>query len=188
MTGIILAGGKSSRMGKDKCFVKYRENFLIQSTIDAFLPLIETILISANNAKFNDFGYVIVNDEFQDCGPIGGIFSTLKKSPSDINIIAPCDMPFITTDLFRFLLDNLNDYDAVVPIFKGKAEPLTGIYTKKILPIVKNQIETKNFKILNLLNSIKTNFVKIAPSVKCYSENLFTNVNYLEDLDELTLL
>ncbi|MBN2891222.1 MAG: molybdenum cofactor guanylyltransferase [Bacteroidales bacterium] len=183
VTGIILAGGKSKRMGKDKCLVKLGNKLLIQNTIDAFKPIVDTIIISSNREEHTQFGYKTFKDEFSDCGPIGGIYTALKNSQTEINIIAPCDMPFINYSLFKFLLENKKNFDAVIPVYKGKVEPLTGVYSNNILEIIKKQIKTGKFKILTLLESINTNFVEINSTLSFYSDKLFTNINYLEDLN-----
>ena len=185
VTGIILAGGKSSRMGKDKCLTKFNEKNLIEYTIEIFKPISDKIIISTNKAEHSQFGYETIKDEFIDCGAIGGIHSTLKNAETEINIIAPCDMPFISIELFEFLLQKIGNYNAVIPIFNGKVEPLTGVYSRNILPIVENQIRNKKFKILSLLENINTNFIEITPTLPFYSEKMFTNINYLEDLNVL---
>jgi molybdenum cofactor guanylyltransferase len=185
VTGIVLAGGKSSRMGKDKCLVQFNKKKLIDYTIEIFKPITSEILISSGRVGHSQLGYKTIKDEFLDCGAIGGIHSTLKNTETEINILAPCDMPFISTELFEFLLQKINNYDAVIPVFNGKVEPLTGVYSRNILPIVENQIRNKKYKILSLLESINTNFIEINPTLPFYSEKMFTNINYLKDLDKI---
>lgn len=182
VTGIILAGGKSSRMGTDKCLVRYKNKYLIEYAIAALKPLCDNILISSQKETHKQFNYQTIKDEYIDCGAIGGIHSTLKNTETEINIIAPCDMPHISTELFEFLLQKIGNYDAVIPISKGKVEPLTGVYSRNILPIVENQISNKKYKILSLLKNINTNFVEINSTLPFYSEKMFTNINYLDDL------
>jgi len=79
ITGSILAGGESRRMGTEKGLVDFRGKPMIAYAVDAFLPYCDQILISANNASYNYLGFQVVKDEFPDSGPLGGIYSCLKQ-------------------------------------------------------------------------------------------------------------
>jgi molybdopterin-guanine dinucleotide biosynthesis protein A len=184
ITGIILAGGKSSRFGRDKCKTIYNKKLLIQFSIEAIKPFVSEILISSNNYDLEFLGYKIIQDTFVNCGPIGGLYSCLKHSKTEKNIVIPCDMPYITTDLLQYLIYNSDNFDAVVPVFYQKIEPITAIFSKNILPIIENQIKHKNYKILSLLNLIKTHFITIDEKLPFYTSKLFKNINYLNDLEQ----
>jgi len=187
ITGIILAGGKSSRMGFDKCFIEQKGISLIQRTINEISALTNEIIISANSEKYSQFGHQTISDLHINIGPIGGINETLQKSSTDINIVSPCDMPFLKVELFEYLLSFCNMHTAIVPVFNDKVEPLTGIYSKKILPFIKNQITNKDYKILNLLKSANALFVPITKKQSFYSKIMFENINSKEDLKKLSL-
>ncbi len=98
-TGIILAGGQSSRMGKEKGLMRWKGKTLIEHAIAILSPLCENIIISANNDHFDSFGYPVVGDLFPGCGPMGGIFSVLTKSETLNNLVIPSDTPFVTPDI-----------------------------------------------------------------------------------------
>jgi len=185
ISGIILAGGKSSRFGRDKCKAIYNQKELIKYSIEAIKPFVHEIIISSNNNNLEYLGYKIIKDDFQNCGPIGGLYSCLKASETEKNLVIPCDMPFVSSDLFKYLLENSENYEAVVPIFNNKIEPLTAVFSQKILQKIESQINNKIYKILSLLNSIKTNFITLDEKLHFYSPKMFLNVNYLEDLDNL---
>jgi len=183
ITGIILAGGKSSRMGTDKCFLKTNNQTFLEKTIKIIEAFTTNILISGENKKFKHLGYDIITDEYKDCGPIGGIFSALKYSKSEVNIIAPCDMPYLNADLFKFLISKLDNYDAVVPIFKDKVEPLIIVLRKRTIDILEEQIKSRKFKILTFIEKINTRFVEINSDLSFYSDYLFDNINKPDDLE-----
>ena len=186
ITGIVLSGGKSSRMGFDKCLAKYKNKYLIEYAIEALEPITKKILISSQKQEHFQFGYKLIEDIFLDCGPIAGIYSTISESETETNIIVPCDMPFISNDLLRFLLENKKQYDAVIPVFNDKIEPLVGVFSKNILPIIKKRIELKQYKILSFLQEINTNFINVDTNMPFYNQKLFTNINLLKDLNDIS--
>lgn len=185
ITGIILAGGKNSRMGFDKCFIVHNEISLIQNSINVISEIAGNIIISANNENYSNFGYKTISDLEQNIGPIGGISVALQNSTTMANIISPCDMPFINSDLFKYLLSFYNNQTAIVPVFNGKVEPLTGVYSKSILPFIREQINKKNFKILSLLQKANALFIDITPNLPFFHEKLFVNINSKDDLEKL---
>ena len=83
ITGIILAGGQSTRMGTDKVLLEINEKTLLERAIELVQPLSETVLISSNNPIHKKYGFEIIPDEIKDCGPIGGIYTCLKKSETE---------------------------------------------------------------------------------------------------------
>ena len=93
ITGIILAGGLSSRMGKDKSFIQLDEHKMIEKIIALIRPFCDELLISANKNKYKDFGYEIIKDKHKRIGPLGGIISCLNESSHELNIIISCDTP-----------------------------------------------------------------------------------------------
>ena len=132
ITGIILAGGKSTRMGTDKCFLDFRGETFIQRSINLLSTITKTIIVSSNNEAFKSFGFSVVEDEIKNIGPIGGIYSCLKHSPNTVNLLIPCDLPFLSAALLKYLLDFAEFYDAVVPVYNDKVEPLLAVFDQFI--------------------------------------------------------
>ncbi len=185
-TGIVLAGGKSSRMGFDKCFVEHKGITLVQNSINVLKKVSDKIILSSNSNKFNDFGFPIVKDKYKNCGALGGLHSSLQYSETKMNVFIPCDMPYVVPDLYQYLIEKNNaDFDAIVPVFNGKVEPLTCLINKRILPIIENQIISETYKILLLFKKVNTKFVEINNNVYFYSEKLFLNVNSPDDLQKI---
>ena len=185
MTGVVLAGGRSRRMGKDKCFLQWRGQALIEHSIDVLKTFTSRIVISANETGYNDFGYEVINDLFPGTGPLGGIATVMTECDDDVFAFLPCDMPFVVPELFEFLLSFKGENQAVVPVFDGNVEPLVLIADKTVLTPAKEMLELKKFKILDFLNSVKTAFVNIEPSLNFYSPVLFANINTPEDYNAL---
>lgn len=101
ITGIILAGGKSSRMGKDKGLCDFKGKALVSYAIETLRPLCGNLMISANYfpEKYAEFDLPVIADEVKNIGPMGGILSCLKQSHTQHNLVLSCDTPFVTTDV-----------------------------------------------------------------------------------------
>ena len=176
ITAVILAGGKSTRMKQDKALVKINKKTLLQHQIELLKPIFSKILISANiNYNYN---YPIINDTHTNIGPIGGIYSILQKTSTSKAFIIAVDMPFITSKIINTLIDNSKNYDITTPIINGKLEPTCAIYTQNCISKIEQQITSKNYKLLDLIDKCNTNYIKFE------TDNLkhFKNLNTPNDL------
>ena len=181
LTGIILAGGKSKRMGTDKAFIKLNGKTLLKHSIELIKPFCNSLLISSNNPDHEKFGYKIIPDKFPNCGPIGGIYSCLKKSEPDWSFVISVDSAFVEPEFIKFLISEINEFEAVVPIHTKGKEPLIALYHKNCLVEIEKMIQSGDFKMHNLLNVIETKFVDAQNWVDKYPQ-LFRNLNRPEDL------
>ena len=183
-TGIILSGGKSSRMGSDKGLLILNGKPLIQYSIDVLKELCSEIIICANNPAYDTFGYPVIKDVYPDLGPIGGIYTGLLNSGSESNFILSCDMPFINPQIIIYLLSNRDKSLASIPTHgKNIIEPLCALYSKAILPQLKKQIRNKDLKLMNLLKTVDVNWVKMDSGLEFYHPDLFFNVNDQNSLE-----
>ncbi|MCG6186629.1 molybdenum cofactor guanylyltransferase [Maribellus maritimus] len=171
-------------MGKDKALLELEGQTLLQRAIHFCQSFCGEILISSKSLKHKVDGIQIVSDEINDCGPIGGIYSCLKKSKNDWNFVISVDAPFVEIDFVSFLVAQKEDFDAVVPVHKSGREPLIALYNKNAIDDFKLQIESGNFKMYFLLQQIKTNFVSVDDWLDKYSD-LFRNLNFPEDLNSV---
>lgn len=185
LTGIILSGGKSSRMGREKGLCLLKEKPLIAFSIKALNNVCDSLIISANNRQYDSFGYPVVKDEIAGIGPAGGIYSCLKASGTDDNYIISSDTPMITPELIRHILSHKSNYDAVVPVVNGFTEPLCAFYRKSCIASFRESIFAGKYKIQDIIKGLNCNFIKIEPTEIFYHSHLFTNVNTLEDLTKL---
>jgi molybdopterin-guanine dinucleotide biosynthesis protein A len=182
VSGIVLAGGKSSRMGTDKASLMYHGKTLIQNALDILSPFCNEILISCNGHEHDALGYDIVADEIPDIGTIGGIYSCLKQAHHNICVTIPCDTPFVNKGLFRFLLDNCDGHKAVFPRSpQGFIEPLMAVYTKAVLPYIEDTIVIGDYKVQNLVSRLDGEIIDIHPNMSFYTSDLFRNVNTPDD-------
>ncbi len=184
MTGILLAGGKSERMGIDKAFIDFQERKLYEYPLDILRELCSQVIISSSDKRFKITGHDVVPDEIKDIGPIGGIYTCLQKIKDDKALVMSCDIPFISIDFMRLLSSESGNYDITIGINKNKQpEPLIGIYNKRILKKIEEQIYSKKYKISSLFENL--NVKLIDPQAMGWdTDELFFNVNHSSDLIE----
>jgi molybdopterin-guanine dinucleotide biosynthesis protein A len=180
ITGIILAGGQNTRMGTDKALIQFNGKTLLENAIEICRPVCQTIIISSNNSDHENFGYQIIPDEIKNCGPLGGIYSCLKKSDTDWNVVISVDSAFVTSDFIEFLISAIGDFDAIIPYHSIAKEPLIGLYRKECLPEMEKMLVNGKYKMQHLLENIKPKFVDSDIWLEKYP-GLFTNLNRPED-------
>jgi len=183
VTGIILAGGKSSRMGTDKGLQKLCGKPLIQYALEALSGLCSTIIISSSSEAYKSLGYKVIADVFPGIGPMGGIYSALKQSDTEANLVLSCDLPFVSTKLMSYILDHSKGYKVAVPWLGDQHyEPLCGFYHLSIVAQISAYIQGNNFKLPDLFDEIKINRLVINEELEFYNNSLFLNINSKLDL------
>ncbi|WP_163709039.1 molybdenum cofactor guanylyltransferase [Mangrovibacterium lignilyticum] len=182
--GIILAGGKSSRMGKDKGLIEFQGKQLIQYAIGLLHPLCTEIIISTNQAAYEEFGLKTVADVYRDCGPLGGLQAALSETEFEWNVVVSCDTPFLQAELFTSLLQMKTGFDAVIPKHAGGIEPMAGVYHKSLAESIEAKLKAKDFKTQKFLYESNTAFYDATGLIQKYPR-LFYNLNRPEELDEL---
>jgi molybdenum cofactor guanylyltransferase len=184
LTAVILAGGKSSRMGQDKGILHIHGKPMVMHIIEAAREVSDNIIIVANNDNYNDFGYPVYRDHFPGCGPLGGIYTGLTRSATARNLFLSCDIPFVNGRLLKFL-QNRSEYrqDALVPLHNDVKEPLCAIYHKRVLKTVLKQILKEDYKLQNLLEKLNVKYAD--PASVLLPETLFSNINTPEQLNHL---
>ena len=185
MTAIILAGGKSSRMGRDKAFMKIGRTNLIKRELEILRKIFKEILIVANKPKKYRFSrnVKVMKDIIPNLGPLGGLYSGLKASDTKYNFVAGCDMPFLNPDLIRYMMKSKKNYDVVVPKANGRMHPLFGIYSKKCIPAIEENLKEGRRNVSSIFPKMRTKVVSgkdIVPlDNKMYS---LMNINTPDDL------
>ncbi len=176
ITGIVLAGGESSRMGEDKSQMLISEQQLIEFSLNALKPFCQELIISSNKEVHKSYGFKTISDKQNKIGPISGIQSALANSKTDYIIILPCDSPMVKQAFVEFLISKIdNEIDALVPKYQNHLEPLFAIYHKRILPIVDQQIAKQDYRLTNLLKQIRTETFEVQ------DRSCFVNINTPED-------
>lgn len=139
ITGIILAGGKSSRMGSDKGFLLLKDIPFVQYSINALKPLVSEIIIVSDSKDYDVFKLKRINDITKDAGPVAGICSGLEASKTEYNLILSCDIPLITSTVLQKLIQAIDDTSEIIQAeSSGKSMPLIALYKRGIKDRFKN--------------------------------------------------
>jgi molybdopterin-guanine dinucleotide biosynthesis protein A len=175
-TAIILAGGKSTRMGQDKNMLPINEQPMIEHIYKQLSSFFKQIIISANNtARYSFLGATIVQDKVVGKGPLMGIVSALRASNNDVNFVIACDIPEIDISIIKAMLRQIDDYDAVVPkVGPSHYEPLFAVYRKKALPLLDKALQSGIYGVIDALSSCNVKYVDL-------SSRHFTNINTIDD-------
>lgn len=184
ISGFILAGGKSSRMGKDKALLELNSESLLKRMIGLLMPHCTTIYISGSPERYSGFGLEILDDFYKGCGPMGGLHASLSYSPTEWNLVTSVDTPFINPELIALLISGIGYFDAVVPQHRTGIEPLIGLYNKRALSIIENQIRNGKYKMRQLLSELNVNYIDCSHLLEKFPD-LFLNINFPEDFSRI---
>ena len=158
ITGVVLAGGKSTRMGRNKAILPYRDKKLVDAPIESLSRIFScTILSVHDNSDFPDYKLTKVVDQYQEIGPLGGITSVLEAGFQRIFCVA-CDMPFLNEPLIRYIC-TFSDYEAVIPIWDNRPEVLHAIYSQTLLRNFQPAIAGGSYKITDSLGEATVRFI-----------------------------
>lgn len=189
VTGVILAGGASRRMGRNKALMKIGGATLIERVYRTLAALFSDVIIVTNTPQ--EYAFIPcrkVPDIYPGQGSIAGLHAGLFSSSTQRVFIAACDMPFLNPELIRLLCSAAGESDAVIPLNReGLREPLHALYTRTTLPVVQEIIEQGDKSILILLDRVRTRLV--TPEGYCSiagAEESFRNVNTPEEFREVT--
>jgi len=188
VTGIILAGGKNLRLGRNKALEKIGGVTVIERVVMSLKPIVNHLvivtadgknhLITISSAKF-------VADIYPGKGPLGGIYTGLSASRTELNIAVACDMPFLNTELFKHMLKLARGFDAVIPRTKESLfEPLHAVYSRTCLQVIKNHLESEQLSIRAFLAEVKVRYIEEAECRQYDPELLsFFNMNRQSDYE-----
>ncbi len=180
ITGIILAGGKSSRMGREKGFVNLKGKPFIWYSISAVEPLVSETIVVSNNPDYDVLKYKRVRDVIRDAGPLAGIYSGLDQSKTDYNLVLSCDIPMIRTAVLEQLLEaeEEDDSDVIQIVSNGKPMPLIALYRKRCKKKFYELLKHGERRLYVALNQCKVKNVVLDPEMDLFT----TNVNTPEEL------
>lgn len=188
LTIIILAGGKSARIGsnRDKVQMKLKgirliDWVIINLTSIKALSKSKILIVGAKQRQFPY--YQVINDIYHQKGPLGGILTGLTFSDTDYNLIIGCDMPFVERKLIELMMKRINHFDIIIPRHsKGLIEPLCAIYHKKSRSVIAKNILQGNLAVRSIFSSLKVGYISEI-DIRKIDPNLlsFFNINYQQD-------
>jgi len=178
-SGVIMAGGRSSRMKFNKAFADIGGRPAVQIIIDKFQGCFqETIIISNEPDLFTSFGLPVYQDIYPYLGPVGGIHSALTNATYDNMFILGCDMPFMDMTLVKHMLARLDHHDSVVPEINSFLQPLAAAYNRSCLPIFSDCLQSNKLKLVRIFSDLDTLILKESELERFGDiRDLFFNVN-----------
>ena len=186
ITGILLAGGMSLRMGKEKGFIRIGPKYLYQYALQVLENLCDEVLISTCKEGLFLEKYPLVCDEIPGIGPMGGIYSCLKQSSKEINVVLSYDMPLVNEKLISHLIGESHSHEIVLPALEmDKPEPLCGIYRKETVRIFEQLISQKNYAVHKAIKEGNSKIIQLNDQMNFWDPDMFLNVNKAEDLEKL---
>ncbi len=172
--GIVLAGGKSSRMECDKSLLKIGESPMISVICEQLQKIFPNIIIGCNNPnKYQFLNLSIVPDRNPDMGPLMGLVSCLYCSAYQRNFVMGCDIPLIHAPFVRQMMEIAHDVDIVMPINRdGKYEPLFAIYCKSVIPVAEKILVHGGGRLIELLKHVKVHLAELPSGDWYYNLNM----------------
>ena len=194
MTSIVLAGGKSSRLGRDKAFETLGGKNLIGHVIHSLAPLSsEVIVVTAQDEKSlqipHHFSIRKAVDLYPGCGPLAGIHSGLVSASSFYSLVVACDMPFLDQSLLQYLINLAHGFDVVMPSVEGLMEPLHAVYSKDCLPHIERILKDGGRSVKDVLHQVNVRYVEREEIERFDPTHLsFLNMNTDIDLENARAL
>jgi molybdopterin-guanine dinucleotide biosynthesis protein A len=182
--GVVLAGGKSRRMGRDKALVDFGGQPLIQRVIQRIRPMCSSLVIVANDTHaYEQFGVPVIPDIFPGKGPLGGIYSALRAAREPHVLAVACDMPFLNRNLLQYLYSISGSYDVVIPRAHdlssktphagGQAapnperklakdvdfHPMHGVYSKQCVQAMETRLQSGDLRLVSFVEEVQARIV-----------------------------
>ncbi len=186
-SGIILAGGHSSRMGQDKTLMPYMGETMVERTVKELRKAVDEIIIAGKDrSKYQIPGVVEVTDIYQEMGPLGGIHAGLLQIKNRVGFVIGCDLPFFTSKLASFLLSRSTGYDVVIPKKNNYREPLCAVYSKDCLGPIEKCLQSGIRKVCEFYPDVRVLEVEQEEtSLIGKAEVLFYNINTSDEYRSL---
>jgi molybdopterin-guanine dinucleotide biosynthesis protein A len=183
-TGVILAGGKSSRMQFNKAFANIGGKSIIDIITAKLRRLFKEVIIISNEPElYQGLGVNVYTDIYPGLGPVSGIHSALYHASYNTAFILGCDMPFINMGLVQYMFENLKDHDSVVPLIDNYLQPTSAVYSKKCLPILTDCLKNNKLKLVLVFRELDTVMI-YEKEIERFGKikEIFFNVNDLNAL------
>lgn len=194
LTGLVLAGGQSRRMGHNKALLELHGQKVIQRITDQLSQVVDQVYISANDEELYSFlNLGVVKDRYVQCGPLAGLHAGLIRSDTPWILVVACDLPFISAELIQLLADYTSsfnpglggNYQAVIPYIGGHLQPLVAAYHQSVLSSLEQSLEQGELKMKQWTDQLRVCTIdekQLIASLGGQAEDLFFNMNTVDDL------
>jgi molybdenum cofactor guanylyltransferase len=156
-TAIVLAGGKSSRMGTPKALLLFDDEPLIVHVVATLRRLFaEIVVVAAPGHDLPSMPVTVVRDEVAHQGPVGGMCYGLGAATGDVSFVTSCDSAFLSANLISHLVSRISLHDVVVPHWQGRLQPLHAVYRRSVLPLLEEQLARGELRPVYLFDKVRT--------------------------------
>lgn len=190
VSAIILAGGKSSRMGQPKALLPFDgEPLLVHNVRTLQKQFAEIVVVAAPSQELPVLPVTLVRDEIAYQGPVGGILYGLQAASHEVCFVTSCDAPFLNLRLIDYFLSLIDHYDVVVPFWEERLQPLHAVYRRSVEPLLQEQLQRGELRPVSLYKKVRTYEVPEEDTRRFDPEGLsFRNINRPEDYQEALAL
>jgi molybdopterin-guanine dinucleotide biosynthesis protein A len=160
-TAIVLAGGRSSRMGTPKALLLFDDRPLVVLIVAALRQMFDdVVVVAAPGQDLPSLPATLVRDEVPYQGPVGGLYYGLNAAGADICFVTACDSAFLNPQLVSYLVSQVAEYDIVVPHWEGRFQPLHAVYRRTVLPHLEEQLARNELRPVYLFDTVRTRTVR----------------------------
>jgi molybdopterin-guanine dinucleotide biosynthesis protein A len=186
ITGVILIGGKSRRMGKDKAFLEFSGKPLFERVLEIYRGSFHRILLAGDRReRFAGYGLPVLEDIFPGSA-LGGLYTGLYHARTEYVFISPCDLPFPNKGVLDHICSLRHGFDAVVPLTRRGFEPLFALYAKKCLEPARSLLETGNYRVYDFYPQVRIRYIPDEELARVDREGTsFMNINTPEEFARL---
>ena len=155
LTGIVLAGGRSTRMGRDKASLPWGDGDLLNTVLAALAPVCRRLIVVSNVPRMIGLAEVaVVADRYRGCGPLAGIHAGLLAAGEGYSFVTACDMPYLRADAVAYMAKAAEGYDAAVPYVDGHFNPLHAVYHHRCLPAVEALLASGRNRVIDFYDRV----------------------------------
>lgn len=175
ITGIVLAGGKSSRIGSDKGFLILNGSTFMSLIIKTVEPFVNDIIIVSNNSDYDVFKLKRVEDILEDAGPLAGLYSGLYESETEYNLVLSCDVPLINSVVLNKLIKGFDAEKDVIQLkSKNKTMPLIALYKRHCLHHCMDLLQKGERRLRTAVEQLNSKTIELDPDLDQYVRNINT--------------
>lgn len=181
LTIVILAGGKSERMGEDKAFLDLEGQAFIQRILHVAKKMTQEVIVIANPQKYEALEVSVYPDLIENCGPVGGIYTAMENVQTPYLLVLSCDIPLLNVAILKHLIQESLPCDVNMLTTEDGWHPLTAIYNSRTLPIFKKALDRKELKLRSLCSQMELRTIPCPKDlIPCLS-----NINTPKDLKKI---
>jgi len=162
LTAIVLCGGRSTRMGRDKGALPFGGETMLERVVRIVRGIADDVIVVARQDQSTPDGVRVIHDPIEDQGPLAGIAAGLAASTTDLNVVVACDMPQIRPAVLQRLADAIGEHDACVAVAGGHASALCGIYRSRVAGEAERLLASGERRVMRLLDAVQTKRVDAA--------------------------